>query len=420
MTTGNTDTDTDDESVSLIFLSCDLTGSTIFKQTNPADLPDPWQKVFLQFYREFPQRIATTQLEMGTADLSFELWKPIGDELIFSCRVRSEDDVCNAVRTWLKSMADYELYSLDGIAMGTKGGAFIATFPGPDSRSSVPRLPFAEESDEDVVDLNRKAWEQQDHSKFVYDYFGPSIDTGFRVISKCDSRYFTLSVEVALAMLRRSAPGSLRRDEDTRDLMLLDFVELKGVWKNRRYPVIAIDTEFDDPVNAAYRNFETRGTPDQLHDLCEACYHSGEEWPSKLYLPQSWNPFYKAKPEDALADYLPATTAEGVEQRATEPEGALQLEGELDLGLVPKFEVARAYLSARPEDREIHGCMPNGEMLCGIISNDGDGPYVPNMPEPDPFDPDEADVCTSCKAEWAFLPDDYPHPDPDSYGDQGR
>ncbi|MCV7110936.1 hypothetical protein [Mycolicibacterium setense] len=412
----------DGESVSLLFLSCDLTGSTSFKQTNPDDLPEPWQKVFLQFYREFPQRIATTQSELGTVDLNFNLWKPIGDELIFSCEVRSEDDVFNAVRTWLKSMKDYEKHSLDDIPMGTKGGAFIATFPGPDSRSSVPRKPFAEESDDDVVDLNRIALETIDHEKFVYDYFGPSIDTGFRVIGECDSRYFTLSVEVALAILGRSrAPGIVRKEEDTRDLMLLKFVELKGVWKNQRYPIVAIDTEFDDPVNAAYRKFEMRGTPDELHELCSACYHSGKEWPSKIYLPGSWATTYQERPKHALADYVPATTSEGAEEMAKdEPEDALPLEGELDLGLVPKTDIARAYLTALPADREIHGYMPNGELLCGLIGDDGNEPYVPNMPEPDLFDPYESDVCNTCKALWNLLPDDYPHPDPDSYGDEGR
>jgi hypothetical protein len=109
-----------EQPVSLVFLSCDLTGSTNFKQRQ--DLTAPWQKVFLQFYREFPQRVAITQVALGTKNLTFELWKPIGDELIYSCAVRSEEDVYNAIRTWLKAMRDYEYHSLDDTSMGTKGG----------------------------------------------------------------------------------------------------------------------------------------------------------------------------------------------------------------------------------------------------------------------------------------------------------
>lgn len=408
-----------DEPVSYIFLSCDLTGSTNFKQQKRKKGMDPWQKVFLQFYREFPQRIATTQKDMGTSHLQFKLWKPIGDELIFSCEVSDEQMVIDAVRTWLKSMADYEKHSLDGIPMGTKGGAFIATFPGPDSRSSVPRVPFSEESDDDVVDLNRLALKGQKHEDYVYDYFGPSIDTGFRVIGKCTPRYFTLSVEVALAFLGKNPPGAGAVDDDdhTKDLMLLEFVELKGVWKNQRYPVIAIDIEYGKPVNRAYRKFESRGTPSDLHELCKACYHSGEDWPSKLYLPRSWNSFLKEIPKDALADYVPATMSEGAEEPATEPENAHQLEERVDLGILTQFDIARAFLS---NDHLTHGYMPNGNLLCGRIDQFGNDPHVPNMPDPDQFDPDEEGVCIGCQALFNALPDDYPYPDPDSLAQQGR
>lgn len=267
-------TGADDEPASMIFLSCDLTGSTKFKQRK--DLREPWQKVFLQFYREFPQRLAMTRVELNTTDLEFQLWKPVGDELFYSCVVRSESDVYRAVLTWLKAMRDYELQSLDDTDLGVKGGAFIATFPGPDSRSSVPRFPDSEDSDAEVIALNRDALQAQDNDAFVYDYFGPSIDTGFRVISKCTPRYFTLSVEVALAILglRVVGAGGQGVVPDTDDYLLLDFVELKGVWGDKPYPIVAIDMRHDDPVNQAYRKFERRGTAHDLYDLVRACYDS--------------------------------------------------------------------------------------------------------------------------------------------------
>ena len=196
-----------DEPSSQLFLSCDLTGSTDFKQKQAQDpAKTPWQDFFLQFYRDFPQQIASTQREMETEHLNFELWKPIGDELIYSCEVRKEGDVFQAVRTWIAAMHAYRLSSLaDETTMGTKGGAFIATFPGPDSKSSIPRDPGTEVSDINPRRLNRSAyWPEKRHGDYLYDYFGPSIDTGFRVISMCKPRYFTVSVEVALAMIGRS------------------------------------------------------------------------------------------------------------------------------------------------------------------------------------------------------------------------
>ena len=394
-----------EQPVSLVFLSCDLTGSTNFKQRQ--DLTAPWQKVFLQFYREFPQRVAITQVALGTKNLTFELWKPIGDELIYSCAVRSEEDVCNAIRTWLKAMRDYEDDSLDDTSMGTKGGAFIATFPGPDSRSSVPRRPDSEVSDDDVIRLNQDAQAVQDHEAYVYDYFGPSIDTGFRVLSKCSPRYFTLSVEVALAILGRGmSPGVGREETDTNDVLLLDFVELKGVWKNQRYPVVAIDTEHDNPVHQAYSKFEHRGTTEDLHDLCEACYRS-KGWPSRLYLPEATNGYYHDEPENPLKDYI-TTSSEGAEQIANDepPDARNDLGEDLDLGLPSKREVCEGFVYG---DDQVHGYIPDGSVLCGAMGEDSSDPYLPpdscNIGyEPADFDPAHPQACSACAEIWQELP----------------
>lgn len=319
--------------ISKIFLSCDLTGSTDFKQRNTID-DIPWQKVFLQFYREFPQRVATTQHDLKSDDLVFKLWKPVGDELIYSCDVRSEDEVYRAVRTWITAIRAYKSESLDDTPMGTKGGAFIATFPGPDSESSVPREPGLEVSDADVIQLNRDALTTRDLDAYVYDYFGPSIDTGFRVLSKCDSRYFTVSVEVALALIRRSRqPGTDQSNFHVDDLVLLDFVELKGVWAGKRYPIVALDLEYEDPVNQAYSKFERRTGADEIEELCLACYQAGN-WPCQMYLPNSQDDRFRVEPIDPFLN-LATTSSEGVEEPATdEPEGAADLTEDPPLGAV--------------------------------------------------------------------------------------
>lgn len=297
--------------VSQIFLSCDLTGSTDFKQRDH-NSSDPWQKIFLQFYREFPQTLAMTQQGRGIPDLSFRLWKPIGDELIYTCVVRSEQDVFNAVRTWIEAMRTYERDSLSERGMGTKGGAFIATFPGPDSRSSVPRDPGTEDSDADVIDLNRAALEDENHEKYLYDYFGPSIDTGFRVLGKCTPRYFTLSVEVAFALsCLAQIPGPSSANFKTEDLVLLDLATLKGVWQGRSYPVFAIDSQFDDAFNRAYAAFDKPPSMTAIAELCQACY-SSEGWPSLAYLPRASSKYFADLPQDPLADYA-TTSSEGAE-----------------------------------------------------------------------------------------------------------
>ncbi|MFC7500944.1 hypothetical protein [Nocardioides sp. GCM10030258] len=126
--------------------------STSYKQANAG-----WQAAFLAFYRQFPQVVGDIAKEHD-ATVTFDLWKPIGDELIFSVVVTHECDVYSAVRIWLAAMAQYEdQMATKNINMGVKGSAFIATFPGPDSESTVPRDPTKEISDLHPVLLNDDA-----------------------------------------------------------------------------------------------------------------------------------------------------------------------------------------------------------------------------------------------------------------------
>ncbi len=115
---------------------------------------------------------------------------------MFEVDITSENDVSRAVRVWLLAMSMYEEQVLAEAGLALKGGAFIATFPGPDSESTIPRKPDYEDSDGAVVLLNQQALTgQRAYTKYLYDYFGPSIDTGFRVFGLSSRRYFTMSIE---------------------------------------------------------------------------------------------------------------------------------------------------------------------------------------------------------------------------------
>jgi hypothetical protein len=317
--------------VSRLFLSCDLIGSTAFKQRTDHDPQAPWQKIFLQFYWEFPQTLRSLQADpahSGAAGLVFDLWKPVGDELIFTCEVRREADVYEAVHLWVAAMAEYKRKSLSeeilrvkgGPRLDLKGGAFIATFPGPDSESSIPRRPDVADSGRDVVTLNRGALDgNRGHRKisdYLFDYFGPSIDTGFRVVAQSSRRYFTLSLEVAYVLSTLHAANTTKSYQ-VENLVLRSGSELKGVWGGRTYPVFALDLERDDAVHQAFAKFEAaKDTASDVLELCKACYSSAG-WPFLVYLPDAPTdgPFC-VPPTDPLADYAPA---EGAEAKLDDP-----------------------------------------------------------------------------------------------------
>lgn len=312
--------------VSKVFLSCDLTGSTAFKQRGDYSPNAPWQKALLQFYREFPQTLGQIQASQNADEgktLEFILWKAVGDELIFTCDVKKESDIHWAIQIWLKTMTKYKDDSLSdaqlgvgsGPRLGVKGGAFIATFPGPDSQSSIPRRPDVEESGGDVVSLNAQAVSkseaERNYSSYLYDYFGPSIDTGFRVFSKCSSRYFTLSMEIAYALLEVDSATN-KKEIKIENIVLLSDEALKGVWGNRSYPLFALDLEYNSPVNQAWSDLQRNSFSSDhaaMRELCKVFYNE-QDWPCRIYLPDSSQEgYFTTKPKDPLEHYNPETAS---------------------------------------------------------------------------------------------------------------
>ena len=262
---------------SILFLSCDLVGSTRYKELEPTS----WAHAFLLFYRQFPQALAEARLEAGHA-VEFQLWKAIGDELIFTCLVRHECDVANAIEIWLRAMHEYENQTLARSNLSTKGGAFIATFPGPDSRVSVPFRPETEISDADVIELNEIAWTQTEPGQYLYDYLGPSVDTGFQLLKEADRRFFVLSVEVVWAIGRNAIHEGTPQ---VPQLVTKEPKVLKGIWGGRPYPVCGTGTT-TTTLMALCALSRTLRRLSQIDMLCKACSES-EGWHTRAYLPES-------------------------------------------------------------------------------------------------------------------------------------
>ncbi len=298
------------EWASLLFFSCDLVGSTRFKQSGAPN----WPGAFLSFYREFPQQLGELSRQPG---IEFKLWKAIGDELVFTVAVRHEREVYKAVGVWLEALKAYEDSSLrDQTHMQTKSGGFVATFPGPDSRIAIPTDPRSEVSDKGVAELNDEAYAPVRPDLYFYDYLGPSIDTGFRVIQACDARYFTMSVELAWAYCRGAQNAGVFV---LPELTVREPREFKGVWDGRDYPLVALDRRKDDPVNAALATLNPQSAEiTHVEALCMACSDSSN-WPSAIYLPDSDFDRFKRDRFDAL-NSIRLNAMQGAESVATDIE----------------------------------------------------------------------------------------------------
>ncbi|MFL0278161.1 hypothetical protein [Mycobacterium sp. SMC-19] len=278
---------------SRLFLSCDLVGSTRHKQS--AGDTRVWIPDFLRFYYDFPARVREA---LDDSDLASRLkfWKAVGDELLFTIDIKRESDVYRTVNAWVKAMAQYEAElgakNREGNSspnkMKTKGGAFIATFPDPDYVVAVPTAPVEPDSERDVVVRNEAMKKEANggNGHLLIDYLGPSIDTGFRVISACNQRYFTLSLEVAWAMTYH------RRNNENKSslpgLLLLEERQMKGVWDEREYPVFAIDRHRESAIVKKINRVQGRkkiGLLD-VDGLAAACLDD-EKWPSRVHFRES-------------------------------------------------------------------------------------------------------------------------------------
>ncbi|OBG41238.1 hypothetical protein [Mycolicibacter heraklionensis] len=230
---------------SILFLSCDLQNSTQFKQNEEND----WIKTFLAFYTEFPS-ILSAEVSKSCPGLGgrLSLWKAIGDELIFSVLIDSEQECSDAVDAWLAAMLEFELqHLLPKTPMTLKGGAFLATVPAPDRRVAIPRTVRAkeDESQKDAEATNEEtlnAAPEEAAVEFAMDFVGPSIDTGFRVLKYATRRYFVLTAEVAHLLFKHY------NDQDQRDRRahLVGTHVLKGVWGGKPYPVFALERELGE------------------------------------------------------------------------------------------------------------------------------------------------------------------------------
>lgn len=280
---------------SKLFLSCDLVGSTKFKQQT-----EDWLPVFVDFYQSFPRKVMGLLDQQRVPAGGFKLWKAVGDELIYVAAVQSEKDIDYLVRLWIAAMDAYsadlretlvKANRDDTVRLGTKGAAFLATFPTPDREVGIALEVEArpDETERDAEVINKEVL-RGGLTKHLRDYIGPSIDTGFRIFAACDEETFTMSLEVAwaLAVHKKMCNESL---SEQNEYFLHGRLPLKGVWGERKYPVFALDRSPQgcrDEIDSCMDVVSGRASLNSLDviRLAKACTASAG-WPSSIYLPSS-------------------------------------------------------------------------------------------------------------------------------------
>jgi hypothetical protein len=228
-----------------LFLSADLAGSTAFKagpgeQPVQAESPQAqWVLITREFYREFPRLIQQhyqADLRGISADLNTKYpktWKTVGDEILFCCRIHDTYHLCLCIQAFIKAIRDHAA-TLDaaGGHLDLKGCAWVAAFPTPnvtvsigDGRKTADQ--FDEEFERQADDMTERV-----------DFLGNGIDSGFRVAQHCATDKFALCAELAWILAAAAEKGLFHGQ-----FVYAGRHILKGVIKNRPYPIVAINTE---------------------------------------------------------------------------------------------------------------------------------------------------------------------------------
>lgn len=229
-----------------LFLSVDLTGSTAYKHDKSNRFE--WIKVFQKFYGDFPKTLTNFYKDIGQkANLSSEeindgipkLWKTVGDEILFCCRILSIHHVSVCMESFIQSLEKFG-NEISDKNLNTKGNAWIASFPIPNSSIKPIDENFTDDALSGSNELVTEDFElEADRSPKNFDFLGKGIDSGFRISKNSSINAVTISPGLGILLL--TACNNPDFTNFKRKIRLLDMQSFKGVAKNEPYPVLVID-----------------------------------------------------------------------------------------------------------------------------------------------------------------------------------
>lgn len=285
-----------------IFLSADIVGSTSLKQSRLGASPEQirkqhstWFSAIQGFYIEARQSVIREWEEAKNAwpnqDEHFgappEIWKTIGDEVIFVKVVTDYRQVAVILKCWIKalnSMRDF--LQEENSKLDVKSTAWLAGFPVENKEvvlSLEPRADGKEIEDyfKESGEILNRYYSEKSKDGISLDFIGPAIDIGFRLGGQSSNRRFILSVGITY-ILSLTNPTRNKLLEDF-DVFYSGSVPLKGVLGGLTYPVFWIDLAKDDSL-AIHEDRLTRFEPpgrDAIRRYCEAFYieHSAYIFP---------------------------------------------------------------------------------------------------------------------------------------------
>lgn len=212
----------------ILFVSFDLVNSTKFKSYNSFN--------WFNFMYAITENI---RLRVQSIDENFQLWKSIGDELIFTIIVLDSKK--------LEELIQKIFIVLNDIHKAIKNGSIFY-----ENNNFNDQSVYIENiQEQNLLSIKATAWialisknKKNEIRKYniqyeyliangtkIIDFLGNDIDIGFRISRKCTNpRRLALSLELAYFLsLNKSIQPKVH---------IITYIRLKGIWDNKLYPVI--------------------------------------------------------------------------------------------------------------------------------------------------------------------------------------
>ncbi|RJR44062.1 MAG: NUDIX domain-containing protein [Desulfobacteraceae bacterium] len=232
----------------LLFFSFDLVNSTKYKTLNPTD----WPRIFSRFF-ELIQDSMTKWLE------GIHVWKFIGDEVVFYKSIHNVKQLYSCVPSASMALNDTvnriqqefpETRTLLSLRASVWIAEVIATQPGDALR---------DKKSEGATPRNI-AFNLSGNRENEKDFLGPDIDVGFRISHYAPSRRLVISADLAYMLYseRQKIKREVKFDIE-KTLKVVSYEELKGIWNDKRYPIIWYEKDWEHIENtfAYYEAYES-------------------------------------------------------------------------------------------------------------------------------------------------------------------
>ncbi len=207
-----------------LFFSFDIVNSTAYKTLNFTG----WSQVIIALFSEIQKRVVK---KMPSA----EMWRILGDEVIFLVPIKEKDDIFIYISKIFEIMID--------MVMQLKKGSFFDKLELHDLERDLMKMQNIISVKASaliaIIGENLKKLEQYDNiiERFklqegygLFEFLGNDIDTGFRVKTNTQDRRLVIDYELAYLLSRNT--------DYLRNIHIITYKRLKGVWQNRLYPII--------------------------------------------------------------------------------------------------------------------------------------------------------------------------------------